>query len=80
MVQIIYTLYIIGILFFILLVGYIARRFTIQKKCPYCSESDNIERIKRPWMLKRMFLFFDVKKYICYKCYKPHFRLVRNGK
>jgi len=47
--------------------------------CPHCGQYD-VERIKRPSLVKRLFFILPIKHFICYKCirtfYKVNFKLV----
>ncbi len=53
----------------------IKKRFTNDEACPFCENTKNLERVKKPSLYK-IIPYLSVKKMKCLKCHHTHYKII----
>jgi hypothetical protein len=68
-----YTIVLIVLLSIIII---LRKHFTKKEICPFCSNKNDLERVKKPFIFD-IIPFLKIIKVICYKCHHKHYRLIK---
>ncbi len=68
--------YIIILIIFFLVIFLIIKTFTKKEACPYCKNTNDLERVKKNQIVN-FIPFTNVIRLLCYKCHRSHYRIIK---
>lgn len=68
--------YTIILIIFFLVIILIKKTLTNKEACPYCKNTNDLERVKKNQILN-FIPFIKLIRILCYKCHRSHYRIIK---